>query len=226
MISPFALRLLGFAGVLGVELIKVVPEVAEAADAGREGAEALDLCDDDGERGEHRGEGSPGLGDDAEFHRAAHEHRADDETGNDEGEIVVAVGEEAEVPRPTDDPESVFQHRVEALDEVAMFALFSAEEGDGFRGVAHADEAVSEGRFLLILVEIQAHEAPPKEHGDAGADRGIDEEDADELARDSPQNAQETDEGHEGVDDDEEEIQDARGEEFHVLRDTLIRVVH
>ena len=94
---------------------------------------------------------------------------ADAEAGDDQGEVVIAIGEEAEPPRPADDPEGVFEHGVEALDQVATLALFAAEKGDGLRVVAHADEAVAEGGFLLLLVEVETHEPLPEKHGDGGA---------------------------------------------------------
>src|SRR5262245_52033358 len=107
-----------------------------------------------------------------------------------------------------------------------MLALFPAKKGDGLRGVAHADEAVAEGGFLLVLVEIEAHKPAPEENGDDGADRGVNEQHADKPARYVPEHAQEDDERHDGVDDDEEEIQHAGGEELRVLGDALVGVVH
>ena len=88
----FTLRFLGLAGILGIEVVEVIPKVTQAADARGEGAKTFDLRDDDGEGGEHGGEGAFGLGDDAEFHGAAHEHGTHDEAGDDEREVVVAIG--------------------------------------------------------------------------------------------------------------------------------------
>ena len=107
-----------------------------------------------------------------------------------------------------------------------VLALFPPKKGNGLGVFADANESVAERRFLLILVEIKAHEPPPEEHGDTGADRGIDEEDADKLARDGPEDTEESDQRHDRVDDDEEEIQHAGREELRIFRDTLIGVVH
>ena len=169
----FALRFCGLAGVFRVELIEVIPQVAEPPDACGERAEPFDLRDDDRERRKHCGERAFCLRDDAKLDGAAHEHRPDDEAGDDEREVVVAICEKAEIARPADDPEGVFQRVVQPLDKVAMLTLFSTKEGDGLRVVAHSDEAVTERRLLLILVKIQPYEPPPEEHGDDGADGGV-----------------------------------------------------
>src|SRR4029453_7584316 len=101
-----------------------------------------------------------------ELNLAAHVHRPHHQRRHDQGNVVVTVGENSEVPAPADGLERVTDHCTEAPQEILMLAAFAAEEGNRLRMVAHPYKAVSEIGLPLIPLEVQSNETGSNHSGE------------------------------------------------------------